>query len=217
MKHAPIGPTIAVGDVQSGRHGVRPHPQPEPAGAARPDRDDARYAGGQRRRAHLRGTGPLRAVERRQRRRRRRSGDPLASRRQARASAVDAPRGSAVVHAVAGRVLRRPHRRSTRQGTITAYKAKHYMPAMQDDRLVGAIIAGLPTPPAPAVEHRSDRLDVQRNSRSVALRARRNVAESGLGTFQVGQRESPLEHRPARPQHADAGTVAAELSRANSR
>ena len=35
MKHAPIGPTIAVGDVQTGRHRVRAHAQPEPAGAAR--------------------------------------------------------------------------------------------------------------------------------------------------------------------------------------
>src|SRR5262249_1444879 len=34
-------------------------------------------------------------------------------------------------------------------GRVTAYEANHYMPAMQDDRLVGAIIAGLPTPPAP--------------------------------------------------------------------
>ncbi|MEP7306786.1 MAG: hypothetical protein ABJA98_14820, partial [Acidobacteriota bacterium] len=32
-------------------------------------------------------------------------------------------------------------------GTITSYQADHYMPAMQDDRLVGAVLAGLPTPP----------------------------------------------------------------------
>ena len=36
-------------------------------------------------------------------------------------------------------------------GKLTAYDAHHYMPAMQDDRLVGAVIAGLPTQPAPAV------------------------------------------------------------------
>jgi len=35
---------------------------------------------------------------------------------------------------------------------ITSYHADHYMPAMQDDRLVGAIIAGLPTPPPPDVK-----------------------------------------------------------------
>ena len=38
-----------------------------------------------------------------------------------------------------------------------------------------------------------------------------NVAESGYGTFQLGQQESPLGDRPARSQHADAGTAAAEL------
>jgi len=78
------------------------------------------------------------------------------------------------------------------QGTITAYEAKHYMPAMQDDRLVGAIIAGLPTPPAPAVN--SDPIGSTSNAiQDPWLYGRvANVAESGLGTFQVGQRESPL-------------------------
>ena len=37
------------------------------------------------------------------------------------------------------------------QGKITAYQIDHYMPAMQDDRPVGAVIAGLPTMPAPDV------------------------------------------------------------------
>ena len=31
------------------------------------------------------------------------------------------------------------------QGQIAAYRIDHYMPAMQDDRLIGAILAGLPT------------------------------------------------------------------------
>ena len=35
------------------------------------------------------------------------------------------------------------------KGKITAFQIDHYMPAMQDDRLVGAILAGLPTIPAP--------------------------------------------------------------------
>src|SRR5262245_26078329 len=34
-------------------------------------------------------------------------------------------------------------------GRMTAYQADHFMPAMQDDRLVGALLAGLPTQPAP--------------------------------------------------------------------
>src|SRR5438477_1880783 len=37
-------------------------------------------------------------------------------------------------------------------GTILSYAADHYMPAMQDDRLVGAVIAGLPTQGAPDVK-----------------------------------------------------------------
>ena len=36
-------------------------------------------------------------------------------------------------------------------GIVTAYEADHHMPAMQDDRLVGAVIAGMPTQPAPQV------------------------------------------------------------------
>ncbi len=35
------------------------------------------------------------------------------------------------------------------KGAMTAFQIDHYMPAMQDDRLVGAILAGLPAIPAP--------------------------------------------------------------------
>src|SRR5215472_5557982 len=35
------------------------------------------------------------------------------------------------------------------KGKMAAYQVDHYMPAMQDDRPVGAILAGLPTAPAP--------------------------------------------------------------------
>jgi len=34
-------------------------------------------------------------------------------------------------------------------GKLVAFRANHYMPAMQDDRLVGALLAGLPTMTAP--------------------------------------------------------------------
>ena len=34
-------------------------------------------------------------------------------------------------------------------GKMVAYQIDHYMPAMQDDRPVGAVLAGLPTMPAP--------------------------------------------------------------------
>ena len=37
------------------------------------------------------------------------------------------------------------------KGKITAYQVDHFMPAMQDDRLVGAVLASMPTQPAPDV------------------------------------------------------------------
>ena len=37
-------------------------------------------------------------------------------------------------------------------GKIAAYQRDHYMPAMQDDRPIGAVLAGLPTMPAPEVD-----------------------------------------------------------------
>lgn len=78
------------------------------------------------------------------------------------------------------------------QGMITAYQANHHMPAGQDDRLVGAIIAGLPTPPAPKVG--TDFIGSTFNPiQDPWLYGKvAHVAEAGLGTYQIGQRESPL-------------------------
>ncbi len=61
-----------------------------------------------------------------------------------------------------------------------------------DDRLIGAIIAGLPTPPAPTPS--TEPLGSTYNSIQDPWLYDRvaNVAESGLGTFQVGPLESPL-------------------------
>ena len=39
------------------------------------------------------------------------------------------------------------------KGKIVAYQVDHYMPPMQDDRPIGAVIAGLPTMPAPDVHN----------------------------------------------------------------
>jgi CO/xanthine dehydrogenase Mo-binding subunit len=79
-------------------------------------------------------------------------------------------------------------------GKVTAYQADHYMPAMQDDRLVGALIAGLPTSAAPDVTAEAGSISSTVNSLQdpwiydqVA-----NVAEAGHGTFQLGQKASPL-------------------------
>ena len=79
-------------------------------------------------------------------------------------------------------------------GTITAYQADHYMPAMQDDRLVGALIAGLPTPPPPDVRPEPGSISSTVNGIADPWIYDRvpNVAESGYGTFQIGQKASPL-------------------------
>ena len=55
-------------------------------------------------------------------------------------------------------------------GKIAAYQIDHYMPAMQDDGPVGAVIAGLPTMAAPATELLGFcRLDAQPIFRSLGL------------------------------------------------
>jgi len=77
------------------------------------------------------------------------------------------------------------------QGNLTGFQIDHYMPAMQDDRLVGAILAGLPTIPAP-------------NEKGAVMGVRNNVSDPWIydgapavlerahGTFQVGQSSSPI-------------------------
>jgi nicotinate dehydrogenase subunit B len=78
------------------------------------------------------------------------------------------------------------------KGKIAAYQVDHYMPAMQDDRPVGAVLAGLPTmaPPNP----KGDFISSTENSiqdpwvyDGVSI-----LAERGHGTYQVGQQASPL-------------------------
>lgn len=79
-------------------------------------------------------------------------------------------------------------------GRLTGYQADQYMPAMQDDRLVGALIAGLPTPSAPVVSPDAGSISSTVNTLSDPWIYDRvpNVAESGYGTFQLGQKASPL-------------------------
>jgi len=78
-------------------------------------------------------------------------------------------------------------------GRITAYQAEHYMPAMQDDRPVGAVIAGLPTMPAPAPEPPLPIGSTINGIQDPWIYTRvANVSELGYGTYQVGQKESPL-------------------------
>lgn len=78
------------------------------------------------------------------------------------------------------------------QGKLAAYQIDHYMPPMQDDRPVGAILAGLPTMPAPDV-HGDFITSTMNNISDEWLYAEAgNVIERGHGTFQVGQKASPI-------------------------
>ncbi len=78
------------------------------------------------------------------------------------------------------------------KGRIAGYQIDHYMPAMQDDRPIGAVIAGLPTMPAPEVESKSVTSTTNGISDPWLYDQVPNVMELGHGTFQVGQKASPI-------------------------
>src|SRR5271165_3609004 len=78
------------------------------------------------------------------------------------------------------------------KGRMVAYQIDHYMPAMQDDRPIGAVIAGLPTMPAPQVKSDSVTSTVNGIQDDWIYAPVPNVMERGHGTFQVGQKASPL-------------------------
>jgi nicotinate dehydrogenase subunit B len=76
-------------------------------------------------------------------------------------------------------------------GSLTAFQINHYMPAMQDDRLVGAILAGLPTIPAP--NEKGSLFGVENASHDPwVYDATPAVLERAYGTSQIGQTSSPL-------------------------
>ena len=81
------------------------------------------------------------------------------------------------------------------RGSIMAAQIDHYMPVMQDDRPVGAVLAGLPTMHAPNVEGNPGGLGsiVNRLSDPWLYDRVANLALFGHGTYQLGQKESPLE------------------------
>jgi CO/xanthine dehydrogenase Mo-binding subunit len=78
------------------------------------------------------------------------------------------------------------------KGKMAAYQIDHYMPAMQDDRPVGAVLAGLPTMSAPDVHSGGVTSTVNGLEDPWVYAPVPNVMESGYGTFQVGQKASPL-------------------------
>ncbi len=79
-------------------------------------------------------------------------------------------------------------------GKVVAYQADHFMPAMQDDRPVGAVIAGMPTMPAPSPEGVPGFVGSTVNGISDPwiYTGVATLIERGHGTFQVGQKSSPL-------------------------
>jgi nicotinate dehydrogenase subunit B len=72
-------------------------------------------------------------------------------------------------------------------GKMVAYQADHHMPSMQDDRPVGALLAGLPTMPAPDANTAPNYPSDPWLYDGVA-----NLVESAHGTFQLGRKASPL-------------------------
>ena len=76
-------------------------------------------------------------------------------------------------------------------GNLTAYEIDHYMPAMQDDRLVGAILAGLPTIPAPNENGSLFGIANSLQDRWIYDGAQ-TLLERAYGTFQIGQKSSPI-------------------------
>ena len=80
------------------------------------------------------------------------------------------------------------------QDNLAAFEIDHYMPAMQDDRLVGAILAGLPTIPAP--DQPDDKGVLSGIANDIEdpwiYDGTPTVLERAYGTFQIGQKSSPI-------------------------
>jgi len=78
------------------------------------------------------------------------------------------------------------------KGRIEAYQIDHYMPAMQDDRPIGAVLAGLPTMAAPNEKAVFIGSTVNDNQDPWIYDGVQNLLENGHGTFQVGEHASPI-------------------------
>jgi nicotinate dehydrogenase subunit B len=78
-------------------------------------------------------------------------------------------------------------------GKIASYESAHRGPPMQDDRPIGAILAGLPTIDAPRPSNPDGAHSAEMNIADAWVYGGvPNVQEQGFGTYQIGQRESPL-------------------------
>ena len=75
---------------------------------------------------------------------------------------------------------------------ISSYQIDHYMPAMQDDRPIGAVLAGLPTMAAPS-EKGQMLSNIANGPQDPWMYGQvPNLTELAYGTYQVGQKVSPL-------------------------
>jgi nicotinate dehydrogenase subunit B len=79
-----------------------------------------------------------------------------------------------------------------KDGKMVAYQIDHYMPAMQDDRPIGAVLAGMPTMPAPNENAVFIGSTVNDISDPWIYDGVVTLVERGHGTFQLGQKASPL-------------------------
>ena len=98
------------------------------------------------------------------------------------------------------------------KGKISGYQIDHYMPAMQDDRPVGAVIAGLPTMPAPQVESKSVTSTVNRLSDPWVYNQVLNVTRARPRHIPGGTKGFADRRWTSRSQHAHPRAVSAELS-----
>jgi CO/xanthine dehydrogenase Mo-binding subunit len=78
------------------------------------------------------------------------------------------------------------------KGKMVAYQVDHYMPAGQDDRPVGALLAGLPTMAAPSEKGEFPTTTANDLSDPWIYDGVAVLKEQGHGTLQIGQKASPL-------------------------
>ena len=77
-------------------------------------------------------------------------------------------------------------------GKIAAYEIDHFMPAFQDDRMIGAVIAGLPTMDAPSEKGHVLNSISNGPSDQWLYDTVANLTERAHGTYQIGQKSSPM-------------------------
>ena len=76
-------------------------------------------------------------------------------------------------------------------GKMMAFEINHYMPAMQDDRLVGAVLAGLPTIPAP--DDKGSLFGIANDAHDPWIyEGTPAVLERAYGTAEIGKKSSPI-------------------------